>query len=233
MIHKKNKKLLLIPGMLCDSTLWEPSLPYLKDIYNCQIIDISQGKTIHQLAEAVWHSAESEVILAAFSLGAWIALQAYALHPERCQALVLISSAPGNLADKTRQLFLSYITQIQSGKFEKFIEADFAQDIAPQNQKNISLKTAFATMMHRQGQETAIRQLSMMLNFSGDFFPLNQIHCPKFLMRGQEDHSVNLEKQQQMQKEIPHAELCFVPNAAHYLPLENPIAVAQFLREIV
>ncbi len=53
MINKQNKKLLLIPGMLCDSTLWEPLLPYLKDIYDCQIMNISQGETINELAEAV------------------------------------------------------------------------------------------------------------------------------------------------------------------------------------
>lgn len=216
------RNLLFIPGLLCDKTLWQPVLQEFKNNYNSQIIDVTFCDIIDELSQVICQNINKETILIGFSLGAWIALSVYAKVSNYCKALILISSAPGSLTTATRQHFLNYIQQISSGHFDEFIEADFEQDVSAANKSNSIFKKTFINMMKDQGPEVAIRQLNAMLNFKGDFSNLSHIHCPTLLIRGIDDKSVNINRQEQMLQEIHRAELVIVPDSAHYVPLENP-----------
>jgi pimeloyl-ACP methyl ester carboxylesterase len=220
------KKLLFISGLLSDATLWQPIIEILKPHYDCQVVSNVSHETIIENAQALWGEVTGKVVLIGFSLGAWIALQAQLLLPARCESLVLISSAPGSLTTKTRQHFLSYIEQIQAGDFDAFIQADLEQDVSPVHKNNLPLRKIMTTMMTQQGSETALRQFNAMLQFAGDFSDLSYIKCPTLLMRGSDDQSVNRVRQEKITSEITQAELITIPQAAHYIPLENPTAAA-------
>lgn len=77
-------------------------------------------------------------------------------------------------------------------------------------------------MTHHQGATVAVNQLKSMLEFNKEFTNMNEISCPALLIRGQEDRSLNISRQEQMLQEIPNAKLAVISNAAHYVPLENP-----------
>jgi len=221
------KKIVLIPGLLCDSTLWQPMLEYFQTQYHYKNISIGQDNSIEELAVEI--SKNKEVILIGFSLGARIALHSYFLAPQNVNALILISSAPGQLSETTKQHFLSYINKIITGKFEDYLEADFEQDISEKNKSNQVLKNDLLNMMRKQGPEVALRQLTMLLQHNKIFDNLHTVHCPTLLIRGEDDKSINRKRQEQIQQEIPLAKLITIANAAHYIPLENPKELAEII----
>jgi pimeloyl-ACP methyl ester carboxylesterase len=224
------RKIIFIPGLLGNAHFWNPIIKKLSPDYQCQVLDISRGDSIEEWAQRVWDKTEDEAILVGFSLGAWIACYAALLSPNRCRGIVLISSAPGSLREPIRALFESYTQQIQSGQFEAFLEDDFSQDVAPMNQGNVLLKERFMSMAQKQSKDTAISQLKSMIQFKG-FKDLSYIKCPTLLLRGAYDKSVNITRQEEMLKEISMTELGIVPDAAHYIPLENPGVTLQSIRD--
>lgn len=224
-------KLLFIPGLLCDARLWQPVIELLPSSVEYSILDVAKLTTIDAAAQEIWQQFNTKTILVGFSLGAWIALQAYFLCPSRCTGLVLLSSAPGHLLNKTRRNFEDYILAIQNGKFEAFIEHDFITDVAKINQS--SVKRSFFSMMQNNDPVVAINQLSSLLNFKGNFDNLGNIHCPTILSRGELDNSVNIERQEEMSQKIPLAKLIITPNSGHYTPLENPEFTAHLLSQLI
>lgn len=225
------KKLLFIPGLLGDPSFWHPTIQLFSAEHDCQVMDTSSDLSIEQMAQNLWCDINDKITIIGFSFGAWIALQACLMHPQRCEALILISSAPGHLKPATRERFLAYINQISSGEFEAFLQADFDQDIAPVNKNDQKLKSALLDMMRKQGPEMAIRQLNSMLQFAGDFNNLTAIKCPTLLLRGACDYSINSKRQGEICQEIAQAELKIIDDAAHYIPLENPEAMAKAIQD--
>ena len=218
--------LILIPGLLCNESLYQPVIKECKNNYEIQIADVSSFKSIEDCAKAVCSNVSKDVVLVGFSFGAWVALHSYSLLQQYCKGLILISSAPGNLKVSTEQRFLHYINEISSGNFEAFIDEDYEQDISPKNKMNVKLKEALFTMMRNQGENVAINQLKALLEFKSGFVSLNEIKCPTLLIRGEDDKSLNIQKQEKMLHEIPHAKLVVIPDAAHYVPIENPAVMA-------
>jgi|GEM_PF-2146019 len=224
-------KIVFIPGLLCNARLWQPLIKLLPSSYDTQIINLGKGSTLEEFAQNLLLQLNTRAILVGFSLGAWVALQAYSLAPNCCQALVFIASAPGSLTLTTRQRFIAYREMLTTGKFEAFIEADLAQDVAAVNQAELSLKQTLATMMQEQGPVIGSQQLNSLIQFQANFTNLSHIDCPTLLLRGAEDKSVNIERQNAILNEISRAKLQIISNAAHYIPLENTIETAQVLKE--
>ncbi len=217
---------MMIPGLLCDKGLFQPIINSFKKNYEINIADVSRASSIDECAKSIAKNINNDVILIGFSYGAWVSLHLYSQIKQYCRGIVLISSAPGNLTNATKQRFEQYVQEIISGDFAKFVEDDFEHDVSEINQSNSELKKNFMAMVYRQGEDVAIRQLKSMIAYQG--LPLNftEINCPTLLMRGAEDKSINIPKQEKMLHEIPQAELAIISDSAHYIPIENPESTA-------
>lgn len=223
-------RIIFVPGVLGNADLWKPTLQRLNGKYDCQVFDITNGETIEELSNDLKNSFCGPVILVGLSFGARVALHAYSLLRDRCHRLILISSAPGNLTESTRKLFITYIHQIESGQFEKFIQADYEHDVADIN-KNCQLKNTLTSMMRTQGPNSAIKHFNAMLNSTINFSELELVECPTLLIRGDCDHSINVQRQEQICHKIPNAELAVIPEAGHYIPLERPVAMLEIIQQ--
>ena len=224
-------KLVLIPGLMCDAALWQPTLQEFKNNYHSEIVSINSCSEIEQFSHMLSQKIRENVVLIGFSMGAWIALSLFHDLKNYIKGLILISSAPGSLKQTTKDHLLSYIHLISSGHFEAYIHSDYEQDISAVNKDNQGLKTNLLNMMRRQGAEVAIRQLNALLECKNNFRYLKEIDCPTLLIRGADDKSINTARQEQILLEICNAELSIIPDAAHYIPLENPRAMASVLNE--
>ena len=72
------------------------------------------------------------------------------------------------------------------------------------------------------------------LGFGPDAQPvLAQVHCPTLVLTGREDEWSPPEQHEAIAAAIPGSRLVIVPEAGHFAPLEQPIAVTQALRELL
>lgn len=122
-----------------------------------------------------------------------------------------------------------FIPGLLGGNFDEFIKTDYEHDASIKNKHNQELKSTLMGMMKKHGSQVAINQLNAMLMYKGNFNNLSYVECPTLLIRGSDDKSINIKRQEEILNEINNAKLAIIPNSAHYIPLENPNAISSVI----
>src|SRR5246127_3594030 len=89
------KKLVLIPGLLCNSRLWLAQIEALSAHADIYVPEIVGQTTIAQMATSILDSMRGRFSLAGFSLGSQVALQIMELAADRIDRLALLSATHG------------------------------------------------------------------------------------------------------------------------------------------
>lgn len=217
-------------GLLCDSSVFQPQLNTLTKFSSCHMVDITQATDLFDFAKSFLITAPQKFNLVGFSLGSWFTQIIAYLAPERVNRFCIISSADCELLPETSTSMRQAITKIQQGGFLNYIENSLNFYLAPSNQHNQVLKTQMLDMMKIVGPETAIRQLNCLLGLQEKpFTDLSFLSCLTYIIHGREDGRVSLEANQRMQKQMLNAKLFLVENAGHFVPMEQPEQLNQFL----
>ena len=77
--------LVLIPGLLCDKTLWSNQIEDLRSCADIVIADITEQSTISEMAAAVLQMVPEHFSLVGFSLGSQVALDIIRTAKDRVQ----------------------------------------------------------------------------------------------------------------------------------------------------
>lgn len=89
--------LLLIPGLACDGTVWQPQLDHFSkqsDI-DVHVADLGLTPSTRAMAQALWDRYPGRLAVAGFSLGGYVAQEMAQLAPERLLGLALLSTQAG------------------------------------------------------------------------------------------------------------------------------------------
>ena len=84
--------LLLLPGLLCDATVWTHQVAALRDIADCQVIGYGNADSIDAMARTVLRQAPVKFSLAGHSMGGRVALEVMRLAPSRVTRLGLFDT---------------------------------------------------------------------------------------------------------------------------------------------
>ncbi|WP_131740677.1 alpha/beta fold hydrolase [Legionella busanensis] len=85
--------------------------------------------------------------------------------------------------------------------------------------------------MRKEGAQVAIKQLNALIHCGIKFDHLKEIRCPTLLIRGDQDSSINIIRQEQMLMEIPSTNLSIISDSAHYVPLQAPTSLASTIEK--
>jgi pimeloyl-ACP methyl ester carboxylesterase len=97
--------LILIPGILCDSTVWLPQAAALRDIADVHIAELIECDSLGLMAEAILKTAPASFALAGHSVGGRVALEILRRAPQRIEKLALLDTgyealAPGPAGER-------------------------------------------------------------------------------------------------------------------------------------
>ena len=96
--------LILLPGLLCDATLWRHQREYLADLADITVADLTGHDSFAALADMVLAAAPARFALAGLSMGGYVAQEIMRRAPERVLRLALLdSSARGDTAVQARR----------------------------------------------------------------------------------------------------------------------------------
>src|SRR5579884_4426562 len=84
--------LCLLPGLLCDDTVWRPQLEAMGRAANTHVADLWGLSSFAAMAEQVLAETEGPLAVAGHSMGARVALEMWRLAPERLERLALLST---------------------------------------------------------------------------------------------------------------------------------------------
>src|SRR5215468_7474810 len=84
--------LVLLPGLLCDETVWAHQVAALSPIADVRVADFRGFDSITAMAQAVLAQAPQRFALAGHSMGARVALEVVRLAPARVERLALLDT---------------------------------------------------------------------------------------------------------------------------------------------
>lgn len=87
------ENLVLIPGLLCDATLWAYQSEHLADIADCMVADITGADSVDELADSVLAAAPEKFALAGLSMGGYVVQAIMRRAPKRVTRLALVDTS--------------------------------------------------------------------------------------------------------------------------------------------
>ena len=111
------RQIIFLSGILCDWCLWDIQMEALSDVAQCQCIS-PEGTSIEEMARSVLAQAPDTFTLSASSMGGYIGMEMARIAPERIETLILSNTSARQDHPKQRQVRLSTIEELKTGKFE-------------------------------------------------------------------------------------------------------------------
>jgi pimeloyl-ACP methyl ester carboxylesterase len=223
--------LLLLPGLLCDASLWASQMRDLADIAAPQVADLAQDDTLAAMAERALAAAPHQFALAGLSMGGYLAFEILRRAPERVTALCLIASAAA--ADSPEQARRRRGLIALASRNHRFIGVSprLLPDLFhPENLADEALAQTIRAMALRVGRETYLRQQRAILTRPDSRADLPAIAVPTLIMVGEADRVTPPAASAEMAALIPQAELLVLPGCGHVPPLERPGMVSAAMR---
>jgi pimeloyl-ACP methyl ester carboxylesterase len=223
--------LLLIPGLLCDGTVWRHQTEHLADVAAVTVADVMRRDSMAGLAEdALAQAPSGRFALAGLSMGGYVAFEIMRRAPERISRLAILDSSARPESEASRARRLALIAQARQGDFKGvtrrllplFIHADRLNDDA--------LSSTVMAMTARVGREAFLRQQQAILSRSDSRTRLGDIRVPTLILCGREDALTPLDLHEDMAARVPHAALVVVEHCGHLSTLEQPEAVTAVMR---
>src|SRR5439155_8585592 len=84
--------LILVPGLMCDATVWEHQAASLGNLTSIVIADHGHIDSLGKMAGAILDDAPSRFALAGHSMGGRVALEVFRRAPERIAGIALMDT---------------------------------------------------------------------------------------------------------------------------------------------
>jgi pimeloyl-ACP methyl ester carboxylesterase len=229
--------LVLLPGLVNDSRLWQHQASGLADIAHVSVSDLTKGHTIAEMAAGVLASAPTgQFALAGLSMGGYIALEIMRQAPERILALALLDTSARPDTPTALENRSAAIEQAESN-YQAVIEELMPKQLHPVHMEDAEMVSMITDMAMSLGNKTFIRQQKAIAGRIDSLPSLHHIKCPTLVLCGREDAITPIGLHQEMVTEIEGSGLIIVDNCGHLSALEQPTrvneALTQWLAKIV
>lgn len=222
--------LMLLPGLMCDATVWQPQVQALSRQAHCVVPDWGLQNSLTAMARQALDEAPSErFALAGHSMGGRIALEVMRLAPSRVTRLALMDTgthplAAGEAGDKERagRMALLELAQRQG---MRVMGQQWLRGMVHPRVLDTPLFESMLDMLERSSPAQFAAQIQALLGRPDAAPLLGAIACPTLVLTGRQDLWSPPEQHERMADAIPGAELSVVEDSGHMVMREQPEAV--------
>ncbi len=224
--------LILLPGTLCDASLFAHQVTHLADVAEAIVGDVSQSDTLEATANDVLRIAPPRFALAGLSYGGIVALEIMRRAPQRVTRLALLNTNPRAAAPETIARQQRFAGMAVLGEF-RAITTDFLKDLMlhPDHQRDQELRQTVLAMAEHIGVQGFINQIRAQLARPDSLPELHRITCPTLVLTGREDQVCPVALHEAMAQRIPDSRLVIIEHCGHLSTLEQPELVTAALRD--
>ena len=225
--------LLLIPGMLNTTAIWDAVRADLEPALDVRVADVLTQDSIPAMAADAWAlvadlPTEASLTVCGFSMGGYVAIELLAGHGHRVGALALVDSSAAIETAETMPLREKTIGAFERN-FARTVEGVIPFSLHPNSLANAGWVDGMRRMMHEVGAATAIRQTRAVMARADHRAMLASLTQPVLVVCGREDKVTPPPLSQELADLIPQAQLVWFDEAGHQTPLEQAPALAQLL----
>lgn len=224
------KKLVLVPGLLCDRTIWREQLSALGDVADMIVADLRHHDDISAMAAAVLAATTGRVSVAGHSMGGRVALEMIRQSPERIDRLALLDTGvhpvrEGEVTSRGALVALGH-AQGMAAVADRWLPPMLAADGAGSAALVMDLRAMVLSMTPAIFE----RQQRALLRRPDVASLLPSIRCPVLVGVGSEDRWSSPRQHAAFAARIPGAELVLFEGGGHMAPVEKPAQVNAALR---
>ena len=222
--------LLLLPGLLCDETIWAAQVEGLRDLADIHVPQYRSAASLEEMAHTALGVVEGPVAIAAHSMGARVALEAWRSEPRRITRLALFDFWVGPVAESEPEKRKALTDLSAAEGMRAVAEVWVASMVHPDRVDDPELVKPLHEMVCTYTPEQHAAQIGALLN-RADLWPLlPTITVPTLIGVGRQDPWRSVDQHVQMAGAIPGAHLEIIEDAGHMTPIEQPEVVTQLLR---
>lgn len=228
--------LILIPGLLCDATVWTAQCEALAPLADCVVADLGDCGSIHEMATRVLADVDGDALsVAGHSMGGRVALEMMRLASHRIARLALLDTgyqplAAGEAGERERAGRMALVASAREQGMRAMGRA-WAPGMVREERVGTPLFERILDMIERSTPARFAAQIGALLGRPDAEPLLARIACPTTLICGRDDHWSPLARHEAMQAAIPGATLSVIERSGHMSTMEQPEAVSAALAE--
>ena len=219
----------LLPGLLCDESVWQSQREALADKAEIRIPDFSGLDSLLAMAEKVLADGPDKFSVVGHSMGGRVALEIINMAPERVDHLILLSVGAHPVNDEECEQRSSLVEEAASIGMHRYAVSWANLMLAYQEEQNQGVRTCIETMASRQSLENFIGHITAGLGRKDQTLYLAKIKIPVLLIVGEKDTWSSVSQHEHIKQQIPEAQLEIIPDAGHMVILDQPSAVSSLL----
>ena len=223
--------LILVPGLLCDATIWNAQVTALAARHDVIVPVLDTFDSIPRMATALLEHAPPRFALAGHSLGGRIALEVIRQSPTRVTRLALLDTGvhPCRPAEPPRRYEL--LALADSEGMTAIAREWLPPMVHPARHGDPTVMLPLAAMVERRTPASFRNQVMALLNRPDATAVLGTIHCPTLVLCGREDGWSPLVQHEEIAAAIPGSRLSVIDDCGHMAPFERPAEVSGALED--
>ncbi len=218
--------LILLPGALCDETLFQPQVAHFSADRPVLVGDFSDCDSIQKMAKKILRAAPDTFALAGLSMGGIVAFEIMRCASERVERLALLDTNPRAESSDRKLMRAEQMQTVEAGGVEALLylveSFYFPRYVSPARLDDESLKGVVMAMARKGGLKAFFEQWQALLGRPDSGHILPRIQCPTLVLCGEHDAMCAPEVHRAMAQEIPDSSLQIVPGSGHLSTLEAP-----------
>ena len=213
--------LVLIPGTLCNGTLFEHQVRELSDLAECRVADSSQADELKAVAGGILSETTGDFSLMGLSYGGIVAFEILRQAPHRVRRLILLNTNYKPPSETTRTNQERWVGMACLGRFEE-VTTNILTDLMlhPDHTGLPAMRAVVLQMARAVGKHGFIRQVKAQLGRPDSTADLPKITCPTLLITGREDRICPVVLHEEMAAMIAGSQLEIVEQCGHLSTLE-------------
>lgn len=225
-------KLILIPGLACDATLWRDQLAAPAPGWQPIVTDvITRCTSITAMATALLAEHAGPLVLCGASMGGMVAMEAARQAPTRVRGLALLGTSARPETPDMQALREQAMALFTAGRADEVLRANVMFAFDRQHPDLKALSARYFAMVMQAGAEQLIQQNRAVIGRPDARLHLPQLRCPTLVISGQADGLTPPECAREIAALVPVSELHLLPRCGHMLTMEQPEAVNALLRD--
>jgi pimeloyl-ACP methyl ester carboxylesterase len=220
----------LLPGLLCDATVWQAQLDALGDEYDCRVPDFRGCDSLADMADRVLADAPGRFAVAGHSMGARVALEVMDRAGERVQRLALMDTGVHGVGESEPEGRASMVRIAEEEGMAALARAWATPMVHESHHANEALMAEIFAMVERYTLDEYRGQINALLNRRDAEPLLAAIRCPTLVLVGAQDAWSPPEQHEPIVEALADAQFVVIPDCGHMAPMEQPEAVTRAMR---
>ncbi|MFN4763757.1 alpha/beta fold hydrolase [Gillisia sp. Q332] len=220
------EKLIMIPGTLCDDSLFKYQKKDLTDVADCYVASTCSSNSLKQVAKNILNTYSGDLSIMGLSYGGIIAFELLRQAPDRIKKLILLDTNYKKPSEQTKINLQRFVGMAYLGEFKE-VTSNILIDamLHPKNAQKKELRDTILDMAINVGIDGFFNQVKAQLGRPDSTKDLQNIKCPTLIITGREDTICPVQLHEEMADAIPISALKIIEECGHLSTLEQPRSV--------